>query len=377
MKKKRNRPSMPKWFTSEYADFFRSHLTKEEFESWMQAKNGMIDEALSQGINPQEVSHYWYKGKNYSIFAKKDKQDFRELTQHLIEDIKEYAPFFSKIEREEIHKPLLYCISPTDSHFGKLARAIETGSEYNLDIAKEKFIQGFQGLMEYVDGYSIDKIVIVGGNDVLHTDQPNKTTKGTPQDTDGMWYDLFNMAFTAYIEVIDKLLTKADVTYIHCMSNHDYHSGWYFSKALEAYYSNHGNISFNTSPAARKYIQYGANLIGFSHGDGAKDNVLIDLMKRECKKSWSSCKYGYWYLGHLHHHIRKQDNQTIGKDRADIMMIRGSEKDILDKVEVQYLRSISGTDSYHHKYGYDSPKAMEAFLHDPTQGQIARFTKFV
>ena len=59
------------------------------------------------------------------------------------------------------------------------------------------------------------------------------------------------------------------------------------------------------------------------------------------------------------------------------MMIRGSEKDILDKVEVQYLRSISGTDSYHHKYGYDSPKAMEAFLHDPVQGQIARFTKFV
>lgn len=368
---------MPKWFTAEYAEFFRTHLTKEEFESWMQAKNGMIDEALTQGINPKEVSHYWYKGKNYSIFAKKQKQDFRELTEYLIQDIKEYAPFFAEIQRDKVHHPLLYCISPTDSHFGKLARAYETGSEYNLEIAKQKFIQGFQGLIDYVDGYSIDKIIIVGGNDVLHTDFPNKTTKGTPQDTDGMWYDLFTMAFTAYIEVIDKLLVKADVTYIHCMSNHDYHSGWYFSKALEAYYSNHGNISFNTSPASRKYIQYGANLIGFSHGDGAKDNVLIDLMKRECKKSWSACKFGYWYLGHLHHHIRKQDNQTIGKDRADIMMIRGSDKDILDKVEVQYLRSISGTDSYHHKYGYDSPKAMEAFLHHPTQGQIARFTKFV
>ena len=377
MKKKTNRPRMPKWFTPEYADFFRKNLTQDEFESWMQAKDGMIDEVLSQGINPQDVSHYWYKGKNYSIFAKKDKMNFNELTENLILSIKDYAPKFENINRPVVDDSLLYCISPTDSHFGKLAREYETGSEYNLELAKKKFRQGVDGLMKYIDGLPIDKIIIVGGNDVLHTDMFNKTTRGTPQDTSGMFYDMFNTAFTSYIDMIDLLLKKADVMYIHCMSNHDYHAGWYFSKALEAYYSNHGNISFNTSPSHRKYVQYGLNLLGFSHGDAAKDNVLVDLMKRECKSAWSKSKFGYWYLGHLHHHIRKQDNKVIGKDQADVMMIRGSEKDIQDKVQVQYLRSISGTDSYHHKYGYDSPKAMEAFLHHPVEGQIARFTKFV
>lgn len=377
MKKYNNRPSMPEWFTTEYAKFFRTSFTKEEFDQFMEAKSGMVTTALKEGIDPKTVTTYWYKGKNYSIKANPKKLDFLALTEQLVDHIKDYAPTFDDIKRKEYDDPLLYCISPTDSHFGKLARSYETGSEYNLALTKNKFKDGVNGLVEYIDNYPIDQIIMVGGNDVLHTDMFNKTTRGTPQDTSGMFYDMFNTAFTAYIDAIDLLLQKADVYYVHCMSNHDYHAGWYFSKALEAYYFGHPNIAFNTSPSHRKYVQYGLNLLGFSHGDGAKDNVLVDLMKRECKGAWSKSKFGYWFLGHLHHHIRKQDNKVIGKDQADIMMIRGSEKDLEDKVQVQYLRSISGTDSYHHKYGYDSPKAMEAFLHHPTEGQIARFTKFV
>ena len=375
MKKKRNRPSMPKWFDKRCAEWFRNNFTEEEYKGYIDAKDEMAAEARSVGIDPNTVNQFWYKSKRFSISSMPNKLDFKKLTEELVQTIKNYAPIFNPIPRDQYDDALLYCISPTDSHFGKLARAYETGSEYNLELAKEKFSKGISGLLNYIKNLNIDKIIVVGRNDVLHTDMFKSTTKGTPQDTAGMWYDMFNTAFTAYIDMIDILLTKADIMYVHCMSNHDYHAGWYFSKALEAYYSNHANIKFNTSPAHRKYVQYGLNLLGFSHGDAAKDNVLIDLMKRECKSAWSKSKYGYWYIGHLHHHIRKEDGKVIGKDHADVMMIKGSEKELEDKVHVQYLRSISGTDSYHHKYGYDSPKAMEAFLHHPIKGQIARYTE--
>tara|TARA_B100000686_G_scaffold353415_1_gene458939 strand:+ start:224 stop:1354 length:1131 start_codon:yes stop_codon:yes gene_type:complete len=374
---KQNRPHMPKWFTPRYARFFRRNFNKEEFDSWMETKEGMIQEALANGINPKDVSHFWYKGKNYSIFAKKNKEDFTKLTEALIESIKDEAPVFKEIKRTNNKDKFLFCISPTDAHFGKLSRAYETGEEYNLEIAKNNFFIGINGLLDYAKNYPIEKIIIVGGNDVLHSDMFNKTTKGTPQDTDKMWYDSFNMAFSCYISAINKLLEIADVMYVHCMSNHDYYSGWFFSKSLEAYYQGHKNVHFNCSPAHRKYVHYANNLLGFSHADGAKDNVLVDLMKQEAKLAWSNSKFGYWYLGHFHHHIRKQQNKTIGKDYGDVTIIRGNSKQMKDKVEVQYLRSISAADSYHHKYGYYSSRAMEAFIHHPIEGQIARFTKYI
>ena len=146
---KPNRPRMPRWFTPKYANFFRKNFNEEEFDSWMQNKEGMIQEALSNGINPKDVSHYWYKGKNYSIFAKKNQKDFNKLTETLVQSIQEESPTFKKIIRKEQKEKFLFCISPTDAHFGKLARAYETGEEYNLEIAHDHFFQGINGLIEY------------------------------------------------------------------------------------------------------------------------------------------------------------------------------------------------------------------------------------
>mgnify|MGYP003331832918 CR=1 FL=1 len=44
-------------------------------------------------------------------------------------------------------------------------------------------------------------------------------------------------------------------------------------------------------------------------------------------------------------------------------------------VTVEYLRSPSGTDSWHHRNGYQhAPKAIEAFIHSKNFGQVARLT---
>jgi hypothetical protein len=42
---------------------------------------------------------------------------------------------------------------------------------------------------------------------------------------------------------------------------------------------------------------------------------------------------------------------------------------------VETLRSPSGTDSWHHRNGYQhAPKAVEGYIHDKEHGQIMRIT---
>jgi hypothetical protein len=44
-------------------------------------------------------------------------------------------------------------------------------------------------------------------------------------------------------------------------------------------------------------------------------------------------------------------------------------------VTVESLRSASGTDSWHHRAGYQyAPKAIEGFIHHKRHGQVARLS---
>ncbi len=83
-------------------------------------------------------------------------------------------------------------IDPADIHIGKLASSFETGEDYDSQIAVKRVKKGVKGILEKSNGFNIDKILFVGGNDILHIDTPKRvTTAGTPQDTHGMWYDNF------------------------------------------------------------------------------------------------------------------------------------------------------------------------------------------
>lgn len=373
-----NRPRMPHWFTPKHAEFFRKHFTENEFNAFKDQKEGLINEANAAGIPTEDIKHYWYKSKKYSIFAKNKELDLKKAIDETTQKLREIAPNVARYERKRYNKPVLLCISPSDVHFGKLATIEETGEKYDLEKAKERLINGVTGILDYTTSFNIEQIVIVGGNDVLHTDTlHNTTTKGTPQDVSGKFYETFTAAFESYVHIIEMLSKKTDIYYIHTMSNHDYLSGYYFSKSLEAYFCNNPNIVFNTKANPRKYLAYGVNLLGFTHGDTAKDRDLVDLMKIEAKNTWSKCIYGYWYLGHLHHHIRKNSKQILSKDYNDITVLRESNNIIKDKVHIEYLRSISGADAWHNAQGYKSKPALEAFLHSPELGQIARFTKYV
>jgi hypothetical protein len=244
-------------------------------------------------------------------------------------------------------------VDPADIHIGKLARAIE-GEEYNTSIAVKRVKEGVQGILDKSSGWNIDKILFIGGNDILHIDTPgNTTTKGTRQDMDGMWYEAFLSAKRLYVECLEMLLAVAPVHFTFNPSNHDYISGFMLADTISAWFRNCKDITFDCSIRHRKYFLYGKNLISTTHGDGAKMADLPLIMAQEAKKEWAKTDHRYIYTHHVHH---KTSKDFCG-------------------VTCESLRSPSGSDSWHAKKGYiGNPKAVEGFLHHKEHGQISRLT---
>ena len=316
----------------------------------------LSEECETVGIDPNDVRHAWYKGEHWSINFKPSSSGptFDEMLKEHIENVKNHTFNYKPIVRERYPDSCLLVIDPADVHIGKLARSFETGEEYNSQIAVQRVKDGVQGILDKTAGFNIDKILFIAGNDIMHVDTPKRvTTSGTPQDTDGMWYDNFLLAKRLYVDVVDQLMQVADVRFMFNPSNHDYQSGFFLADSISSWFKKCKNVSFDVSIAHRKYYKYHNNLIGTTHGDGAKAQDLPLLMAQEAKKDWAEAKNRYVYIHHIHN---KMSKDFIG-------------------VTVEALRSPSGTDSWHHRNGYQhSPKAVEGFVHSKDHGQIARIT---
>jgi len=316
-----------------------------------------------KGIDPRSVRQYWDKDKRYSIQVRPEHVDEFAVFNAILEDIKEYSPKFDTFKRKKVKDPHCLIIDPADIHVGKLATEYETGTRYDIAKAVSQVDEGVEGIINKSFGFNIDKVIFVIGNDCLHIDNARRTTtSGTPQDTDGMWYDAFLAAKAMYVRAIERLLPYSDVTVIFNPSNHDYVTGFMLAQTIEAYFRWSKNVTFDTSISHRKYTQYGVNMIATSHGDGAKLEQTPLLMATENPQMWNDCPMRYIYLHHIHH---KQTHKFMsGKDYIG--------------VTAEFLRTPSPSDSWHHRNGYvGAKKAIEGFIHSFTEGQVCRLTHYV
>ena len=333
---------------------FRKYVAK------IRNNQGVANACHNLNIDPTTSPMMWLKSKNESIrvtnplFVKPEEKQFSDLTQTLISDLQDYAPKFIELQRVENKDSYLLVLDPADIHIGKLCSAFESGETYNNQVAVQRVLEGVRGILSKVSSFHIDKILFIGGNDILHIDNPGRTTtSGTPQDTDGMWHSNFLIAKQLYVDVLEMLLTVADVHFTFNPSNHDYTNGFFLSQVIETYFKNCKNITFDCGIAHRKAFKYHTNLIGTTHGDGAKQQDLPLLMAVEFSNYWAETKHRYIYTHHVHH--------KTSKDYAGIT--------------IESLRSPSGTDSWHHRNGFQhAPKAVEGFLHSKEHGQIMRLT---
>ncbi len=250
-------------------------------------------------------------------------------------------------------------VSLFDMHFGKLAWEQETGSNYDLKIAAGVFATAIDQLLD-VGGDDVSEILLPIGQDFFHINNPQAITPkgGNLLDTDGRLAKVFQVGYEAVIAGINRCLEVAPVRVIWVPGNHDPETSLYLIHVLNAWYRTNKHVEIDIQPTVRKYVRFGVNLLGFTHGDEECYRDLPTIMAAEQPQEWSTTRFREWHLGHWH----------------KMKQISYLSTDSYGGVVVRVLPSLSGTDAWHYRKGFvKSRRAAEAYLWDSDAGYIGHF----
>jgi len=282
------------------------------------------------------------------ITVKPKKQEWTEDTvKRLFDNLegKEFGKFSYTPNYVKNGRMFFYPIA--DLHLGLLSTMKTSGNDYNIEIAKELCGKTTEKVLERLDKEKYEKIELILGNDFLNTDNLiNTTTKGTPQDSDLFWYEMTDTAIELIIKTINSLLPYAPVSVRHVYSNHDEQTMYGVMRAVEFYFKDDKNVSFEISVLPRNYFRFGKNLIGLSHDVPIKR--ALELFTTEAKKEWSESEHMYWFLAHLHTAMNYEKQGYL---------------------EIYRLPTISGWSRWTTKNGYaQTEKKTQCFVFDEVFG---------
>ena len=185
-------------------------------------------------------------------------------------------------------------------------------------------------------------------NDFFNADGISETTTGgTPQDCDLRWQKLFMLGCDMLVNAITNLQQYASVESFYIASNHSRQVEFYGLCYLYAWFRNNKNVTIHRNCKSRYYIQYGINMIGFSHSYYEKKTNLVGLMSVEQPQMWANTKYREMHLGHYHCELTEEKNGVI----------------------LRWLPSMTGPDLYHYDSGYIGAfKRSYSFVWNKTKG---------
>ena len=284
--------------------------------------------------------------------------DWDTFKAEFIEDVKKLSPYVGPIHDFKDNRPKMQEINIFDVHLSKLAWWEESGSNYDNKIARDRFFEAMQRLMYAGRTYNVAKILFPIGNDFFNSDSAYPfpmTTKGTPQESDIRWQKSWRIGRQIIIDSIEMLKTVAPVEVVVVPGNHELMRMFFLGDLLQVKYENDQNVTVNNSPHPRKYVQWGRNLLGFTHGDKVPIPRLLGLMPQEAKKMWADTDYREWHLGH--NHSDKKVVANLGED--------------IGGINVKWFRTLTNSDSYEVTHGYCSMGGAETMIWDMEQGCTA------
>ena len=325
---------------------------------------------------PQTWENFQVKATLERIKEAKDAKSFEEIFKQMIENYEppvipvSAIPTKNSVDEDENN---LLEISLFDLHIGKLGWAGEVGENFDVKIAKARFLDAIVGLLKRAKGFNYSKILFPIGNDFFNSDnQWNTTTAGTPQDEDLRWQKTWNMGTQLIVDAIMLLkATGVPVEVPIIPGNHDQERSFYLGSFIDAWFRNDPQVTVNNSAKTRKYVEWGEVMLGFTHGKDEKENALPMVMAAEEKEMWGRTTFHEWHLGHFH---KKRNVKFTIMDKAQVLNEELG-------VTVRYLSSLTGTEEWHYKKAYiGAHKAGEAFIWNDKCGMIGHlnftFTDF-
>ena len=227
-----------------------------------------------------------------------------------------------------------------DPHIGMLAHASETLSgHFDLKIAEEQLVECFRQLVWRTPPSRVCRIVNLG--DFYHAETNAQTTPGhgNKLDVDGRSYKVQKCGQRILRSLVDLAKQRHElVEFVAMPGNHDPNMAFQISSWLGAVYEGDPRVVIDDSIAAYAYTEFGQNLIGTCHGDGAKEGSLPLLLATRQRAAWGRTRYHQFHAGHIHH-TRKIEHSGC---------------------TTWYHNTLADKDAWHSFKGYDSEQFLES-----------------
>ena len=342
-------------------------------ERKVNVEKGTIESTIISDFNPKDdielaklhkinldkyvITNYWSKmlpsGKfTSSVFSKiKEAKDYSP--EDFAKFLENYKPnqvklniVKSTIDTETVDLE----ISIADFHLAK--KTIEGES---VQTKKEQFLYVLVDLLSKAKAsFDIKTVVFPISNDFFHTDNyQNQTTNGTPQDVLTGYDNEYEEGFDLLVTAISILKAYSDnVKVILVQGNHDRTKSFYLAHALDVYFSNISNVTFQREHSTTKIVILGNTFIGYHHGNCKIEDLPLVFATGNNSEAFGCSTYREVHTGDKHHYMAKE--------------IKG--------VRIQQMPSLSGTDRWHLDNNYiNNIRAGIATVYHPIKGRIAEF----
>lgn len=321
-------------------------------------EHDMIHEAPDSHI-VKGTSTLYKNGNPVLQWVKTDKkmedqfEVMKDMTKGLIDDIPKYKGMISTQQLKTYDEDLL-CVYPLgDPHIGMLSWGEETGQDWDLKIAEEKYQKVFDRLLS--SSPDSDYAIILNLGDFFHADNVEGVTSrsGHNLDLDGRFQRMIRVGVRIMRYMIESALDKHQ--HVHVMNeigNHDDTGAMFLSIALDEMYSDCDRVTVDTDPTPYHYFRFGKVLIGSHHGHTTKIQNLPLVMAADQPVDWGETTHRYWYTGHIHHDTTKE----------------------FSGCKVESFRTLAAKDAYATWHGYRAGQDSKAIVIHSEHGEIERHT---
>lgn len=286
------------------------------------------------------------------VIESPERAQIAENIRAFVEGICEGKPPGPEVSHASVVDEDMLCVYPMgDPHFGMKAHAPEAGENFDLKIAEANT----KGVVDRLVSTAppAKTAILANLGDFFHADDNSARTKqsGNPLDVDGRWHEVLRVGGWTMVHLVYRMLEKhSEVIVFNERGNHDDVSAIAMAVALDMYFHNNPRVKVVNPAAYYHFYEFGKNLIGFTHGDGAKENDLPAIMAHDEPEAWGRTKHRVFHRGHFHH---DRSTDLVG-------------------CTVETHRTLAATDAWHRKSGYRSKRDMKVISYHREYGEIAR-----
>lgn len=272
-----------------------------EYQINRKVPDGYKLKGISDMRTNEEGKPIWYK-------FSEDRERQHELMQEAIAALSEDLPRLPAVSAKPESDQNLLAVYPLgDPHIGVLCWGEETGQDWDLKIAEEKFCAVFDRLVKTAP--HCEHAVIVNLGDYFHSDNLEgiTTRSGHHLDMDGRFAKMVRIGIKIMRQMVCSALQHhKTVRVINATGNHDDTSSMFLAGAMAVMYEDEPRVTIDDAPTPYHYVEWGQCMFGVHHGHSCKPDRLPGVMASDQAEMWGRTKYRYWYTGHIHHDTKKE-----------------------------------------------------------------------